>query len=91
MPLRPSTILLALPLLLAANTAAAQGATSDSSHVPISCTYLTCALRMETGIFSAPRLVRGAAGGPIDNRLTILGGGIDPLLAVRPLVIEGSD
>lgn len=45
-----------------------------------SCSYETCALRVEPAFFSGPRLLRGRVGVEV-GRLGAFGGGVDTLLA----------
>lgn len=45
-----------------------------------SCTYATCALRLEPSLLGA-RLVRGAGSEQVGGRLGVFGGGVEPLLA----------
>jgi hypothetical protein len=55
-------------------------AQAGASRAPSTCTYDRCALRVEPGFFSAPRLLRGRAGEQVGN-LGMFGGGVDSLLA----------
>lgn len=65
---------------LAVTRAAGAQAPVGPTAIPASCTYATCALRVENGFLSSG-LVRGASGERVGGRLSAFGGGIEPLLA----------
>jgi hypothetical protein len=70
-------LLAALPLF-----ARAQGVAPTLS----SCSYDSCALRVEPAFLSGPRLLRGRTGVEV-GRLGAFGGGVDTLLAGPPLAV----
>jgi hypothetical protein len=63
-----------------APVSSAQTPTAGAAGIPASCTYATCALRIEQGFFSQ-YFVRGAAGERVGGNLGGFGGGMGPLLA----------
>jgi len=56
------------------------GAQPSPARSVAACSYDTCALRVEPGFLSAPRLLRGRAGVDV-GRLGAFGGGVDTLLS----------
>jgi hypothetical protein len=59
---------------------ASSPAQAGAGRVSAACTYESCALRVEPGIFSAPKLLRGRAGEEVGS-LGAFGGGVETLLA----------
>jgi hypothetical protein len=66
-------------LITLAGASSGRGQATPSSPAP-GCTYMTCAVRVDTRFFGR-RLVQGANGDPVGKPLGGFGGGVDILLA----------